>query len=79
MRRRIISSATKASDSRSFIVAILLPLAIGVVAAQMTLSAALAARAETQAAIDAVTLARPHIPNNSPVIERIEAKVASAE
>jgi hypothetical protein len=57
----------------------LLPLALGVVAAHMTLSTALAARAKTQAAIDAVTLARPHIPASSPVGELIEAKIASAE
>jgi len=40
--------------------AMMFSLALGLVVAQVTLSSALSARAATQAAIDAVTLARPH-------------------
>jgi hypothetical protein len=36
----------------------IVPVVLGLVAAQITISAALSARAETQAVIDAVTLAR---------------------
>jgi hypothetical protein len=57
----------------------MLTLALGLAAAHTMLSAALSARAETQAAIDAVTLARPHVPINLLVEEPIEAKMAVAE
>jgi hypothetical protein len=43
----------------------MLSLALGLVVAHAAASSALTARAETQAAIDAVTLARPHLQNNS--------------
>ncbi len=79
MRDLITSVATATRGSRIFTAVRMLSLALGLAAAQMTLSAALSARAETQAAIDAVTLARPDMLNNSPVEEHIGAKMAFAD
>jgi hypothetical protein len=79
MRHRINSVVTETRHSRTFTPIRVLSLALGLAAAHMTLSAALSASAKTQAAIDAVTLARPHVPNNLPVEEQIEAKMAFAD
>ena len=78
MRHRITSVVRETPGSRTFTGVRMLSLALGLAAAHMTASAALSARAETQAAIDAVTLARPHLTNNSIVDGPIEAKMALA-
>ena len=54
MRHRTTSAATGPLGSRAFPAGSMLTLALGLAAAHTMLSAALSARAETQAAIDAV-------------------------
>jgi hypothetical protein len=62
MRYCTTSAAIGTPGSRTFSAGSMLTLALGLAVAHTMLSAALSARAETQAAIDAVTLARPHLP-----------------
>src|SRR4029079_15391246 len=61
MRHGITSTATETRGSRNFTAVRILLLALGLAAAHTTASAALSARARTQAAIDAVTLAHPNL------------------
>jgi hypothetical protein len=56
----------------------MIPLILGLAAAQMTISSTLSAWAETQAAIDAVTLAHSDMPSPVPIADPIETKIALA-
>lgn len=78
MRHRITPVASKTRGSKTFPAVRMLSLALAIAAVHTTASAALSARAHTQAAIDAVTLARPHLPNNAADGEPVEEKVALA-
>ena len=79
MRNLISSVAIETGNSKTFPAIRMLSLTLGLAAAHMMLSATLSARAETQAAIDAVTLARPHMPNDPPGQEHLDAKLALAD
>ena len=76
MRHGITSVATGTRGSRNFTFRMLL-LALGLAAAHTTASAALSARARTQAAIDAVTLAHSNLRTTS-VDEPVNINLALA-
>lgn len=59
-----ISAASEAHQFKMLNPIGVLSLALGLAAAHTMVSTAWSARAETQAVIDAVTLARPHLPSN---------------
>jgi hypothetical protein len=60
MRDLISSMSPETARSRPLAAAMMLPVVLALLGTQI--SSALSARAATQAAIDAVTLARPHVP-----------------
>jgi hypothetical protein len=62
MRDLSITSKAETPKAARFNFAMMFPLALALVAAHMTLSSVLSARAATQAAIDAVTLAPTQMP-----------------
>src|SRR4051794_4535214 len=75
MRARLRALATNTSGSVGITAAFALPVLLALGAAEMTYSAATAARANMQAAIDAATLAGASLPNKSSEEDRIaEAK-----
>jgi hypothetical protein len=77
MHHGITSAATETRGSKTFTVTRMLLLVLGLAAAHTTASAALSARARTQAAIDAVTLAHPNL-RSTLVDEPVDVKLALA-
>ena len=77
MRHRT-SVASQTRGSGNFTAVRMMLLALGLAAAHTTASAALSAKASTQAAIDAVTLAPPNLRNSFMVDEPVDEKLALA-
>ena len=67
-------SRSETEGLKPFRATIMIPLILGLVAAQMTISSTLSAWAETQAAIDAVTLAHREAPDALPMQDPVETK-----